>query len=197
MEPDPWSATVTPHRKRKHVKAAMEENGVAAGPPGSGDRPASGTRLLACLIALLLLRPVPAAHAETSISIVTNNRSLAPAQTDYEAGFVESLSPSGGIRVRVTTTASAGLILYVSCSTASPPIALSDLLIKCPTAGSLITAYTGITALDQALWSTSVPVSNQDVDTDIKVIGLWDYSDAGAAGSTSYTNTLIYTVVEQ
>ena len=188
---------MTPHRKRKHVKAAMEENGVAAGPPGSGDRPASGTRLLACLIALLLLRPVPAAHAETSISIVTNNRSLAPAQTDYEAGFVESLSPSGGIRVRVTTTASAGLILYVSCSTASPPIALSDLLIKCPTAGSLITAYTGITALDQALWSTSVPVSNQDVDTDIKVIGLWDYSDAGAAGSTSYTNTLIYTVVEQ
>jgi hypothetical protein len=35
------------------------------------------------------------------------------------------------------------------------------------------------------------------VDTDLKIINLWDYSDAGSAGATNYTNTLIYTVVEQ
>jgi hypothetical protein len=74
---------------------------------------------------------------------------------------------------------------------------MSHLLIRCPTVGSLIPTYTAITSSDQALWAAGGPASSQDVDTDLKIINLWDYSDAGSAGTTNYTNTLIYTVVEQ
>ena len=35
------------------------------------------------------------------------------------------------------------------------------------------------------------------VQTDIRVQNLWDYSDPGGAGTTTYTNTLTYTVVVQ
>lgn len=199
MEFGSWSAAVSPHRKWKSVKAAMGVIGVAARPPMPAARRASCGRVLAgaLTILLLVLEATPVALAETSISIVTSSRSLAPAQSDYETGYVESLAPTGGIRVRVTTTAPAGLILYVSGSEGSPPIDLSHLLIRCPTTGSLIGSYTSITSSDQALWSTSGPVTNQDVDTDLRIINLWDYSDAGSAGTTNYTNTLLYTVVEQ
>jgi len=190
---------VSPHRKWKSVKAAMEVIGVAARPPMPADRWASArcvpVRALTVLFLVLALPPV--ALAQTSISIVTSSRSLTPSQGDYETGSVESLAPTGGIRVRVTTTAPAGLILYVSCSAGSPPIDMSHLLIRCPTAGSLIAAYTAITSSDQALWAAGGPASNQDVDTDLRVINLWDYPDAGSAGTTNYTNTLLYTVVEQ
>jgi hypothetical protein len=194
-----WSAAVSPHRKWKSVKAAMEVTGVVARPPMPADRRASGRRVLVCALPVLfLVLPLPpVALAETSISIVTSNRSLTPSQNDYETGFVESLAPTGGIRVRVTTTAPAGLILSVSCSAGSPPIDMSHLLIRCPTVGSLIATYTAITSSGQALWAAGGPASSQDVDTDLKIINLWDYSDAGSAGTTNYTNTLIYTVVEQ
>jgi hypothetical protein len=193
---------MSPHRKWKSVKAAMEVNevaGVADRPPLPAERRAAGRRVLARgLPVLFLVLPVtPVAIAGTSISIVTSSRSLAPSQGEYETGFVESLAPTGGIRVRITTTAPAGLILYVNCSDGSPSIDMSHLLIRCPTAGSLIATYTAITSSDQALWAAGGPASSQDVDTDLKIINLWDYSDAGSAGATNYTNTLIYTVVEQ
>jgi hypothetical protein len=193
---------MSPHRKWKSVKAAMEVNevaGVADRPPLPAERRAAGRRVLARgLPVLFLVLPVtPVAIAGTSISIVTSSRSLAPSQGEYETGFVESLAPTGGIRVRITTTAPAGLILYVNCSAGSPSIDMSHLLIRCPTAGSLIATYTAITSSDQALWAAGGPASSQDVDTDLKIINLWDYSDAGSAGATNYTNTLIYTVVEQ
>jgi hypothetical protein len=177
----------------------MEVIGVVARSPMPADRWTSGRCALVCALPVLFLVPpaTPVARAETSISVVTSSRSLVPTQGDYETGCVESLSPTGGIRVRVTTTAPAGLILYVSGSAGSPPIDMSHLLIRCPTVGSLIATYTAITSSDQALWAAGGPASSQDVDTDLKIINLWDYPDAGSAGTTNYTNTLIYTVVEQ
>ncbi len=190
---------MSPHRKWKSVKAAMEVIEVVASPPRPAERRAPVRCALArVLLALALVLSVsPVARAQTSISIVTSSRSLTPSQGDYQTGFVESLAPAGGIRVRVTTTAPAGLILFVGCTAGSPPIDMSHLLIRCPTAGSLIPTYTTITSSDQALWAAGGPASSEDVDTDLRIINLWDYPDAGDAGTTSYTNTLIYTVVEQ
>jgi len=143
MGPGSWRAAVSPHRKWKSVQAAMEVIGVVARAPMPAGRWASGRRVLVCALPVLfLVLPLtPVALAGTSISIVTSSRALAPAQGDYATGYVESLAPTGGIRVRVTTTAPAGLILYVSCSAGSPPIDMSHLLIRCPTVGSLIATY--------------------------------------------------------
>ena len=97
----------------------------------------------------------------------------------------------------VTTDNGAGLILYVRCDDGAPEILLSDLLVKCGTAGTLMSSYTAITGADQALWSTSGPITDQHVDTDARIQGLWSYSDAAGGGTTGYTNTLTYTVVDQ
>ncbi len=177
----------------------MEVTGVTARPPTPADRRASSRRVLVCALPVLfLVLPLtPVARAATSIQVLTNSLSLTPTQNDYEAGFVESLAPTGGICVRVNTPARAGLILFVSCSAGSPSIDMSHLLIRCPTVGSLIATYTPITSSNQALWAGGGNGVSRQVDTNIKIINLWDYSDAGSAGPTNYTNTLIYTVVEQ
>ncbi len=64
--------------------------------------------------------------------------------------------------------------------------------------GSSATTYIAITASDQALWSTGIAqISFIEVDTDIRVLNLFAYPDAMAAGTTNYTNNLTYTVVAQ
>jgi hypothetical protein len=137
-----------------------------------------------------------AAAPASSITISDSEVYLTPASGDYAVGFV-AVEGVSGIRVRVTTDNPTGAILYVKCTDASPQIALSDLLVKSPTSGAIITTYTAITAADQALWSDNSTFNNQSVDTDVKVLSLWTYSDASGGGTTDHTNTLTYTIVEQ
>lgn len=145
---------------------------------------------------LVCVNPTPCWAPPLSIAITDVSITLLPNQTDYETGYLEATG-AAGITVQVTTDNSAGLILYVRCDDGTPELLLSDLLVKCPTAGTLISSYTAIGGSDQALWSTGGPITDQNVDTDVKVQGLWDYSDASGGGTTSYTNTLTYTVVDQ
>jgi hypothetical protein len=149
----------------------------------SGRRRAATATALVPGLALLLfvIAPRPAA-ALSSITIVDASRALAPLQGDYETGYVESTAPSGGIQVRVTTDNAAGVVLYIR--------------VKGPTAGGVIPSYTPLAAGDQAFWSTGGPVTDQDVDTDVRVANLWAYEDAGGAGTADYVNTVTYTVVE-
>jgi hypothetical protein len=147
-----------------------------------------------CLI--LLTSPTLAWAPPLGITIVDSSIALNPGQTEYETGYVEATG-TAGILVEVDTNNSTGLILYVRCDDATPEIALSDLLVRSQTPGTLIPSYTAITATDQALWSTSDPVDGEDVDTDVRIQGLWSYSDAAGGGTTTYTNTLTYTVVDQ
>jgi hypothetical protein len=146
--------------------------------------------------ALLLLCPGLSWALPLAITIVDGSVTLSPNQTDYETGYVE-VTGMAGIRVRVSTDNAAGLILYVRCDDVSPAIPLNDLLVKSATAGTLIASYTAITGADQALWSTGGTVTNQNIDTDVRIQNLWNLSDAAGGGTTAYTNTLTYTVVDQ
>jgi len=136
------------------------------------------------------------ASSTSSISIVDAQVYLAPTTGDYDLGYVTAEGVSG-IRVQVTTDNPAGAILYVKCVDASPEIVLNDLLVKSSTNGSLIAAYTAITSSDQALWSKASTFTDYPVDTDVKIQNIWNYSDAAGGGTTDYTNTLTYTIVEQ
>jgi hypothetical protein len=131
-----------------------------------------------------------------SITISDASVSLLPSQTDYETGYVEATGEAG-INVLVTTDNAAGLMLYVRCDDATPDILLSDFLVRCSTPGTLMSSYTAITGADQALWSTDSAVTDEGVDTDVRIQGLWSYPDAAGGGTTAYTNSLTYTVVDQ
>jgi hypothetical protein len=134
--------------------------------------------------------------APLGITITDASISLVPTQTDYETGWVEATG-AAGIRVDVTTNNLAGLILYIRCDDGIPEITLSDLLVKCPTPGTLLSSFTAITGSDQALWSTDQSIPSEEVVTDVRIQGLWSYPDAAGGGTTDYTNTLTYTVVDQ
>jgi hypothetical protein len=131
----------------------------------------------------------------SSITVVTSSLPLTPSPTDYGAGYVEDTAP-GGIEVQVTTDNAAGVVLYIRCDDASPEVALSDILVKSGTAGSLMGSYAPITGSDQALWSAAGPVTSWSVYTDVRVQNLWVYPDAGGGGTTLYMDTFTYTVVE-
>src|SRR5262249_6264361 len=98
-----------------------------------------------------------AASASTMIQIVDAAMVLAPTPTDYDNDFVE-VTGGAGLRVRVKSNSSTGMVLKVRCPDAAPQIALADLLVKTQTAagtgGTTLTTYSAITAADQNLWST-------------------------------------------
>jgi hypothetical protein len=144
---------------------------------------------------VLLLGAAPSWAPPLGITISDASVTLSPGQTDYEAGYVEATG-AAGIEVQVTTDNPSGLILYVRCDDGTPEITLTDLLVRSATAGTLMPSYTAITGTDQALWSVADSVTNEPVDTDIRIQGLWSYSDAAGGGATPYTNTLTYTVVD-
>ncbi len=169
--------------------------------------------LLAMLAAGALLTPVAgaatsgtstvtlAASANAMIQILDPAITLTPSVADYGNDFVDAAGASG-LRVQVKTNSTTGMVLRVSCADASPQIALADLLFKTATAagtgGSTISTYTAMGAADQDLWSTTVAQHPwQVVTTDIRVQNLMNYDDAMGGGTTSYTNTLTYTVVAQ
>ncbi len=138
---------------------------------------------------------VSPASGASSLAIATSSVTLSPSQPDYEAGYIESTSPSG-IEVTVTTDNPSGVVLYIRSDDASPELDFSDLLVKCPTGGSAIPSYTPISGTDQSLWSTASPVTDQSVYTDIRVQDVWSYPDSEGGGRTPYVDTLTYTVVE-
>jgi hypothetical protein len=98
-----------------------------------------------------------AASASTMVQIVDAAITLTPTPTDYDNDYVEAVGASG-LRVRVKTNSSTGMILRVRCSDATPQIALADLLFKTQTAagtgGTTQAAYAAMTAADQVLWTT-------------------------------------------
>jgi len=142
-----------------------------------------------------------AATANTMIQILDPAMTLSPTPTDYDNDFIEAAGASG-LRVRVKTNSSTGMILSVRCSDASPQIALADLLVRTTTpagdAGSALASYTAIAASNMTLWSTGVAQHAwQTVTTDVRVQNLFGYDDGAGPGVTNYTNTLTYTVVTQ
>ena len=141
------------------------------------------------------------ASAVALIQITDAAITLAPISTDYDNDYVEATG-AAGIDVTVKTNATGGMALMVRCADASPQIALSDLLIRTPTAagagGTTIASYTAITAANQNLWTTgAVQHTWRTVTTDVRVQNLINYDDASGGGTTNYTNTLTYTVVSQ
>lgn len=142
-----------------------------------------------------------AASANAMIQILDPAITLTPNATDYGNDFVEAAGASG-LRVAVKTNSTTGMALMVRCADAAPQIALADLFFRTQTAagagGSTLAAYTGMTAVDQSLWTTTVAQHPWlVVVTDVLVQNLMNYDDAIAAGTTNYTNTLTYTVVAQ
>jgi hypothetical protein len=65
------------------------------------------------------------------------------------------------------------------------------------TGGSTLITYTPLGATNLNLWSTGVVQGPfVVVQMDVRIRNLFGYVDAGAAGTTSYTNTLTFTVFE-
>lgn len=142
-----------------------------------------------------------AATANTMIQVLDPAITLTPTTTDYDNDFIEA-SGASGLRVRVKTNSSTGMVLSVRCSDATPAIALADLLVKTATAagpgGATLGSYTPITSSDMTLWTTGAAQHPwQTVTTDVRIQNLINYDDGAGPGVTNYTNTLTYTVVTQ
>ncbi len=141
------------------------------------------------------------ASAQAMIQILDPTLVLSPTPTDYDVDFVEAAGASG-LRVRVKTNSSTGMVLLVKCVDAAPGIALADLWVRTqsasPTGGATLSSYSPISALDQTLWTTGASQHPWfTVTTDVMVQNLINYDDSVTPGPTNYTNTLTYTVVAQ
>ncbi len=139
-----------------------------------------------------------AANANAQIQILDPALTLTPTPTDYNNDYVEAAG-AAGLRVRVKSNSTAGLNLLVRCTDPTPPIALTDFLIRTQTPpgvpGSSISTYTPIQSSDLLLWSTGNEQKTWlTVTTDIRIQNLGNYG-ASAVGPTNYTNTLVYAVV--
>jgi len=153
----------------------------------------------AILCVALLWFSVGVASATAFINIVTPALTLTPTPTDYANDFVEATGPAG-VAVKVKTNSPNGLILMVR-SSGTTQIASSDLLVRTMTppgtGGSALITYTPLGATNLNLWSTGVAQGPfVVVQMDVRIRNLFGYGDAGAAGTTSYTNTLTFTVFE-
>ena len=142
-----------------------------------------------------------AATANTMVDILDPSITLTPTPSDYDNDYVDAAGASG-LRVRVKTNSSTGMVLSVRCSDATPQISLADLLVKTATAagagGSALASYTAVSSSDMSLWSTGAAQHAwQTVTTDVRVQNLINYNDGAGPGVTNYTNTLTYTVVTQ
>ena len=137
--------------------------------------------------------------AGTFINILDSSLILTPTPADYANDYVEATGASG-LGVKVKNTGSAGLTLLVRMATPSA-IAGGDLLVRTLTppgsGGTTLSAYTALGSTNLTLWTSGVPQGPFfEVDMDVRVRNLFNYDDSAAAGTTSYTNTLIFTVIE-
>ncbi len=152
-------------------------------------------------LALALMFSASTACAEVFINIISNAITLTPTPSDYANDSVEATGLAG-IRIKVKTNSPTGMLLMVRSGSGTPAIALADLLVRTMTApgpgGFTLTAYTPLGLANLNLWSTAVSQAPfYLVDTDVRIRNLFNYDDAPSAGTTSYTNTLIFTVVAQ
>jgi hypothetical protein len=155
-----------------------------------------------CAVALALGLSLIASRevsAGTFINIVDSALILAPTPTDYAKDYVEATGASG-LSVKVKNTGSSGLTLLVRMAAPSA-IAAGDLLVRTLTppglGGTTLSAYTAIGSTYLTLWASGVPQGPfVAVDMDVRVRNLFNYDDSATAGTTGYTNTLIFTVVE-
>ncbi|HTK30488.1 MAG TPA: hypothetical protein VL332_00890 [Candidatus Saccharimonadaceae bacterium] len=148
-------------------------------------------------------RSAEAASAKATvaqINILTPALVLAPTATDYANNFVEAAGASG-LQVQVKSNSITGMSLSVR-SSGAPQIALADFLVRTTTdpgpLGFRRSTYTALPTTDLLMWSTLVRVNGwRTVTTDVRLQNIFNYNDAGGAGTTSYTNTLTYTLVVQ
>jgi hypothetical protein len=153
----------------------------------------------AIVMVLGLLNPSGPASAAAFINIVTPAITLAPTPTDYANDYVEATGVDG-MSVKVKTNSPNGLVLMVR-SSGSPQIASGDLLVRTltppGTGGSSLVTYTPLGTINLNLWSTGVAQGPFIVvQMDIRIRNLFGYGDAGAGGTTSYTNSVTFTVME-
>jgi hypothetical protein len=155
---------------------------------------------IAACVAVLLALASTKAGATPFIDIVDSAITLAPTPTDYGNDYVEA-SGLAGMAIKVKNNATTGLVLMVRLAGGAQGIALGDLLVRTMsppgTGGTSLTAYTPLGLTNLNLWSTSVQQGPFfTVDMDVRIRNLFSYGDAAGATTTSYTNTLVFTVIE-
>lgn len=140
------------------------------------------------------------AIAAPFINILDNALVITPTPTDYERDYVE-VTGAAGLGIKVKTNSSTGMMVMVRSSSANPAIRAGDFLVRTLTppgrGGTTLSTYTTLGPSNLTLWTTGVaqPPFAQ-VDMDIRIRNLFNYGDAAIAGTTGYTNTLIFTVIE-
>ncbi len=166
-----------------------------------GTHPGTPRGMVTLALALaLLVGSTRLARATPFISIVGQAITLTPTPSDYANDFVE-VTGAAGMGVKVKNNATTGVVLMVRSASATPAIAIGDLLVRTMTppgtGGTSLTTYTPLTATNLNLWSTGVTQGPfVTVDMDVRIRNLFTYADAAGAGTTLYTNTLVFTVVE-
>ena len=164
---------------------------------------ASGFRsgmAVAAMLTLGLAWPERDAGAAPFINIVNDALVLTPTPTDYANDYVEATG-AAGLAVKVKNTSTNGLMLLVRASSAAPSIAPGDLLVRTLTppgvGGTTLSTYTVLGPTNMTLWTSGVPQGPFiEVDMDVRIRNLYNYDDTGSVGTTPYTNTLIFTVIE-
>jgi hypothetical protein len=151
--------------------------------------------------AAVCLAPAPASAASLFLQVDTAALTLAPTPADYVRDYVEATG-TAGISLRIKTNDPVGMAVMVRCSDPAPQIRLSDFLVRTltgpGTGGSSLATYTPIQATNMFLWSTGSELAPFFVvRTDVRVRNLIGYDDAAGAGTRSYSNTLVFTVVAQ
>jgi len=151
----------------------------------------------ACAIAFAV---TPARAQQLEIRVDTPAVTLVPTPADYNQDYVDAVG-SSGIQLKVRAQGLLGCHVFVRCSDPAPQIRLNDLLVRTPSApgigGTTISAFTPVTAVDQPLWSSTVsaPGFSTQLICELRVRNLMTYDDAPGAITTSYQNTLTFTVI--
>jgi hypothetical protein len=161
----------------------------------------AATWLATVMVGIVLMAgaPSPAVAQSLSLQVDTPAVTLTPTLADYAQDYVESTGASG-IQLRVRTSFLYRVSILVRCADVSPRIALNDLLVRTPTAagpgGSALSSYTALQPTNLSLWSGYRNlVQLQPVSTDIRIRNLGFYDDSPFPGTTTYVNTLVFTVV--
>ena len=186
------------------MSGQRSRHGHGVRPAGFGRRrsPHVGTALaVEVLLLLLVLAPLPRDAGADSLflQVDTPAVTLNPGASDYARDYAE-LTGISGIRLKVKTTVLTGMSVLFRCSDPAPRIALSDLMVRTPTppglAGASLSSFTPVAATNQFLWSSGLSIAPFFyVYADVRIRNLIGYDDAPGGSTTSYTNTLTFTVV--
>ena len=153
----------------------------------------------AAIAAAMLTACAPSWAAEGFVHINTPSLVLVPSAQDYVNDYVDATGLAG-IDVKVKTNNPTGLILKVRSSGLGNTLLLGDLLVRTLTppgpGGAALTVWTPLAITDLNLWSIGVAQGPfTTVATDLRIRNLGSYNDAAGAATTSYSHTLVFTVV--